>query len=233
MYSAGAIYGPMKAWAEGSGTITGTFDRRGAFTPSCRNEPLRFDQHRVPMTGFETFVATTMLGTPGSCSFGLQWTSAGAAFPEYFRQDGEKLVAVASTAVPDETGLKAQTFAPGVPGKSYSSPADPGSDWTRPGPVRGPFTMDLADGSRITYSWYRFVDQPALQHLHLSDAEKARLQRIAETIHREWPITSEYMAPPTSGRLAALDPVQIVTPPRGLEAGYVPIVTRQEAREQR
>jgi hypothetical protein len=36
------------------------------------------------------------------------------------------------------------------------------------------------------------------------------------------------MAPPTSGALAALDSAIIVTPPRGMEVGYVPIVTRQE-----
>jgi len=37
------------------------------------------------------------------------------------------------------------------------------------------------------------------------------------------------MAPPTRGELAALDPALFVTPPAGLEVGYVPIVTRQEA----
>ena len=30
------------------------------------------------------------------------------------------------------------------------------------------------------------------------------------------------------GALAALDPGVLVTPPKGLEVGYVPIVTRQE-----
>jgi hypothetical protein len=38
------------------------------------------------------------------------------------------------------------------------------------------------------------------------------------------------MAPPTSGALVTLDPALIVTPPKGLEVGYVPIVTRQERR---
>jgi hypothetical protein len=35
------------------------------------------------------------------------------------------------------------------------------------------------------------------------------------------------MTPPTQGKLVALDPALLVTPPNGLEAGYVPIVTRQ------
>jgi len=33
------------------------------------------------------------------------------------------------------------------------------------------------------------------------------------------------------GTLAELDPAVIVTPPKGLEVGYVPIVTRQAADE--
>jgi hypothetical protein len=36
------------------------------------------------------------------------------------------------------------------------------------------------------------------------------------------------LAPPASGELAELDPTMIVTPPAGLEIGYVPIVTKQE-----
>jgi hypothetical protein len=36
------------------------------------------------------------------------------------------------------------------------------------------------------------------------------------------------MAPPTRGKLVSLDPGLFVTPPQGMEAGYVPIVTRQE-----
>ncbi len=36
------------------------------------------------------------------------------------------------------------------------------------------------------------------------------------------------MAPPTRGKLIALDPALLVIPPKGLEVGYVPIVTHQE-----
>jgi len=37
------------------------------------------------------------------------------------------------------------------------------------------------------------------------------------------------MSPPTRGELVALDPALFVTPPKGMEVGYVPIVTHQEA----
>jgi hypothetical protein len=35
--------------------------------------------------------------------------------------------------------------------------------------------------------------------------------------------------PPTRGSLVKLDPALLVTPPKDLEVGYVPIVTRQTA----
>jgi hypothetical protein len=37
------------------------------------------------------------------------------------------------------------------------------------------------------------------------------------------------MAPPTKGELVALDPALLVTPQKGMDLGYVPIVTHQKA----
>jgi hypothetical protein len=50
---------------------------------------------------------------------------------------------------------------------------------------------------------------------------------LVEKIHTHWPIDRDYMAPPSQVELAALDPALLVTPPAGLEVGYVPIVTHQ------
>jgi hypothetical protein len=80
----------------------------------------------------------------------------------------------------------------------------------------------------VTYCWYRFVDQPSFQQYNWSDGKKAKLQTLIEKIHAYWPIDRDYMAPPSSGTLARLDPALLVAPPKGLEVGYVPIVTRQE-----
>jgi hypothetical protein len=79
----------------------------------------------------------------------------------------------------------------------------------------------------ITYYWYRFADQPALLNADLTDQEREALQVRVEKLHRSWKKDRDYLAPPASGRLADLDPALIVTPPPGLEVGYVPIVTRQ------
>jgi len=107
----------------------------------------------------------------------------------------------------------------------YTSPIT--GAWVNPGPTLGPFTVTLVDGSVVTYSWYRFVDQPSFQQYNWSAEKKAKLQSFAEKLHANWPIDRDYMAPPTRGKLVSLDPALLVTPPAGLEVGYVPIVTRQ------
>jgi hypothetical protein len=61
----------------------------------------------------------------------------------------------------------------------------------------------------------------------LSDVERDEIQRRAELLHREWKKEREYLPAPARGQLADIDPALIVTPPAGLEIGYVPIVTRQ------
>ena len=87
----------------------------------------------------------------------------------------------------------------------------------------------MTDGSLVTYSWYRFIDQPSFQQYDWSADRKAKLQAFVEKLHANWPIDRDYMAPPGCGGLATLDPALLVTPPKGLEVGYVPIVTRQSA----
>ncbi len=85
----------------------------------------------------------------------------------------------------------------------------------------------LGDGSVVTYSWYRFADQPALLNADLTADEREALQRRVELLHKHWTRDRDYLPPPTVGKLADLDPALLVTPPKGLEIGYVPIVTRQ------
>ena len=127
-----------------------------------------------------------------------------------------------------ETKLAPQKFKLADPGQPYTSPAT--GAWTQPGPKRGPFTVALVDGSVVTYSWFRFVDQPSFQQYNWSAEQKAKRQDFVEKLHKNWPIDRDYMAPPTRGKLVALDPALLVTPPEGMEVGYVPIVTHQARR---
>ncbi|MEZ5948344.1 MAG: hypothetical protein R3C12_03750 [Planctomycetaceae bacterium] len=107
-------------------------------------------------------------------------------------------------------------------------PSGEDSCWKNPGPKAGPFTAKLGDGSLVTYYWYRFADQPAMLNADLTIEERERIQRRVEKIHHEWTKDRDYLAPPEFGSLADIDPALLVTPPAGLEVGYVPIVTRQE-----
>ena len=81
----------------------------------------------------------------------------------------------------------------------------------------------------MTFYWYRFVDQPSFQQYAWSEEKKAKLQAFVEKLHANWPIGRDYMAPPSRGKLVTLDPALLVTPPKGMEVGYVPIVTGQAA----
>ena len=80
----------------------------------------------------------------------------------------------------------------------------------------------------MTYSWYRFVNQPSFQQYGWSEEKQAKLQAFVEKLHANWPIDRDYMSAPTRGQLVSLNTGLIVVPPKGLEVGYVPIVTHQE-----
>ena len=137
--------------------------------------------------------------------------------------------------VPAETGLAQVEFH--QPAKNrpepYVTPDDAKSPWKKPGPVAGPFQAHLGDGSVVTYHWYRFADQPALLHADLTDAERESMQTRVEKLHRNWKKDRDYLPPPSLGKLADIAPALVMTPPQGLEAGYVPIATRQGAQENR
>ncbi|MEO1696950.1 MAG: hypothetical protein AAFU73_06625 [Planctomycetota bacterium] len=229
-YSRAALYDTFLAWRAGGEAPSGRFADAGAFRAKLTTRFPGFDQDGEPMRGVsETF--NTRVFEDGT--WGLVWTEGGDAprgrFPQYYRHgDGER-VAVAPADVPRETGLVEAAFRRAERGEPFTSPyPTKRGAWGKPGPAAGPFTVDLCDGSRVTYCWYRFVDQPTFQQYDWSRGKKRDLQAFVERIHRAWPIDRDYMAPPTSGELVSLDPALFVTPPKGMEVGYVPIVVRQE-----
>ncbi len=227
-YSKAALYDAFKAWRDGGPDCSGRFEERGAWTSTLTTETTRFDQDGKTIRDVEKVFDTRIFD--GNV-WGLEWfdgtRDAMGRFPAYFRHDGNERVAVRPEAVPAETRLRDRSFEKAAPGVPYTSPA--GGAWAHPGPVKGPFRVRLADGSLATYCWYRFVDQPSFQQYAWGPEKKARLQAFVERIHAAWPIDRDYMAPPAFGKLVSLDPALLVTPPEGLEVGYVPIVIRQES----
>jgi len=252
VYSREGIYAAVMSWFANGPAASGAFGAAGAAANRFEKAvTVDFDQQGEKLRGVSDLVEISNLGGNTSCSWGLVWREPPAGsgllkgqFPEYFVDN----VATPASSIPAETGLSAATFTPPYAGQSYVSPAssEPAATrlataivppphvpprptaWTRPGPSLGPLTVTLGDGTQVTYAWYLFVDQPALQNLNLTAQQKSRLQSRIELIHKTWKIDGNYMKPPSVGSLVSMDPNLIVTPPKGLEAGYVPIVTKQE-----
>jgi hypothetical protein len=226
-YSKAALYNAVKAWREGEGYCSGQFDQTAAWKPKLTTHTPLFDQAGKILTGVERVFDTRIF--EGNV-WGLQWftndVSPPGLFPQYYLHVGEKREVVSAAAVPAETKLLSREFKLADPGDPYTSPT--AGAWSQPGPQSGPFRVRLADGSWVTYCWYRFVDQPSFQQYHWSREKREKLQALVKKLHTQWPTDRDYMAPPTRGTLVALDPALLVNPPPGFEAGFVPIVTRQE-----
>lgn len=245
-YSSRALWDAVETWFAGGAAATGAIDPAGACRHRFRGDsgatwriyaPPTPKQERAPVA----WDACAHSVAIDEHTFGYRWSKAWrhadgnlAWLPEYYRlaTDAKKRsvwLPVKPEDVPPETGLadvrfeRAREKAP----EPYVTPDDAASCWKRPGPKAGPFQARLGDGSVVTYAWYRFADQPALLNADLTDQEREALQTRIEKLHRNWTKERDYLPPPTIGKLAELDPALIVTPPQGLEVGYVPIALRQ------
>lgn len=180
--------------------------------------------------------------TPNPTTFGYKWNEqltrrdgSLVVLPEYYQlgtnaRNKSQWQVVDGKTLPAEVKLAEHRFVTPKekPQETRTTPENPESSWKKPGPKAGPFKVKIGDGSVVTYYWYRFADQPAMMNADLTDAEREQVQQRVEKLHRAWTKDREYLAPPDLGKLADIDPALIVTPPKGLEVGYVPIATRQE-----
>lgn len=252
-YNKAALWDSVKAWFEGGPAptaTTGIVNPAGAFVQQFKSGggstwkiyPDGAGDSKRTAIDWESF-ATPIVTDP--TTYGYSWKAeavrkvehpggARVTLPEYYKLNTDrknpKWVVVRPGDVPGSVGLAAKKFdrPKEPPQDAYDTPEDSKSSFKKPGPVAGPFQVRLGDGSIVTYSWYRFADQPAMLNADLSPTEREQVQLKVEKMHREWTKEREYLAPPTVGTLADLDPAQIVKPPAGFEIGYVPIATRQE-----
>jgi hypothetical protein len=250
-YKKEALWDGVQAWFDGGAEASGridaksaavhTFDDKGGATWQIYLPNTPRDQ-KAPLA-WRSFATATALD---ETTYGYRWareavTNAGGVItlPEFYRltkdeKGNEQWVVVSAKDVPAETGLAKVAF-PQTRTESpepYVTPDKMDSSWKKPGPAAGPFEATLGDGSVVTYYWYRFADQPALLNADLTDAEREALQKRVDLLHKHWTKDREYLPPPTVGHLADLDAAVLVTPPQGLEVGYVPIVTRQARQDE-
>ena len=240
LYSKAALYDAVLAWRRGGEAPKGAFAAAGTVRPKIATGRVGYKQDEREIDGIHELATPTIFDDG---AFGLQWAKPSAdgfaRFPQYFRdaaakhgeKDGKR-VAVDASEVPESLGLREREFPPPSAKPAPYSAEPLAGAWAKPGPVAGsgtgPFTAKLVDGSTVTYHWYRFIDQPVFAQCGFSDAERAALQSLIERMHRAWPIDGEYLAPPRAGTLASFDSNLFVTPPKGMEVGFVPIVVRQE-----
>ncbi|HBB92775.1 MAG TPA: hypothetical protein DC042_13945 [Bacteroidales bacterium] len=251
VYKKSALWDAVDAWFKGGPPASGVIDVEGAtmqkIKKAVRSNWSFYGDH-IPKEKRALMNITSYMdpNVTDSATLRVRWSGdlitkrkingrSVVTIPEYYKlvktgnDDKGKWIAVAPEEVPAETGLHKVSFAntdPRTP-VAYVTPDDKKSCWKTPGPVAGPFKVKLGDGSTVTYYWYRFADQPALLNADMSKAEREEMQRRVELLHRHWTKEREYLPAPLIGKLAEIDPALLVTPPKGMEVGYVPIVTQQ------
>lgn len=225
-YERSALWDGVRAWMVGGDPIV-QVDAGGTrvlpFNPEG-DYAARLQDDWVDYLGVMSVVIGTAAG--GGSTWGLHWSPDAEAgvIPEYYKKMGEFWNPIPASEVPARTWLAVQEFPSMSRGTVTPVPTDANSAWTSANWAAGPFYASLSDGSTVEYVWYRFVDQPAIARLNLTDSDKARIQAWVESLHAQGSLA---IPPPTSGTLVEIDPGQIVSPPAGLSVGYVPIVIAQ------
>jgi hypothetical protein len=247
VYDQGALWNEVGQWLNASGPTprgiinpSSTYVQQStAITPKVE---LKFGGGLRGETDWSNLVTPS---APNKKELGYQWNkshpsisqSANGALinlPQYYKgptnaDSTSSWEPITQASLPPDaaTALAAVTFADPISHPSIvAKDADP--VWTSPGPASGPYRALLGDGSVVTYYWYRFADQPAMLKADMTLAARNQVQLKVEKMHRDWKNDRDYIAPPTAGTLADLDPGQLMTPPLGLEYGYVPIAWRQD-----
>lgn len=178
------------------------------------------------ITGLENFVMLDDWDTDEKegWAWGLQWSDRSGVFPTHYKEFNDEWEAVDGAESPSQLDSTQAVFPAAVRKTGYAPSLDNGLAPQ----VR---EVHLNDGSVLRYTWYRFVDQPALAVLGLSAKQKTDLQAIVERIHAQWGHQTEFIRPPSQGELVELQQEVLVEPPAGAEVGWVPVVISQTAAE--
>jgi hypothetical protein len=226
-YGSSAISNAFRrALASGSALPRSTI-ADGIFTPLLNAQSPKVYQEGKRLGNLSNLLAVNVFESRAAYGFRMGGDSRLVKLPQYYKEVGSRRIAIKESEAPialvnAEFGSLMQTSS-----HIYQAP----SWWQQSPAASGDLTADLRDGSQVTYRWYKFVDQPSLQRFEMNAAEKAAIQSAIEKMQREWS-NFAMMKKPTSGTLVSFDEGLLVTPPKGLEIGYVPIVVEQKAADQ-
>jgi hypothetical protein len=226
-YGSSAISNAFRrALASGSALPRST-NAAGIFTPLLNAQSPKVYQEGKRLGNLSNLLAVNVFESRAAYGFRMGGDTRLVKLPQYYKEVGSRRIAIKESEAPialvnAEFGSLMQTSS-----HIYQAP----SWWQQSPTASGDLTADLRDGSQVTYRWYKFVDQPSLQRFEMNAAEKAAIQSAIEKMQREWS-NFAMMKKPTSGTLVSFDEGLLVTPPKGLEIGYVPIVVEQKAADQ-
>ena len=220
-YSSSAVATAMASSLTNGTALPTLADPAGVKSMSLTGQSSKVYQHGETVPYLTQLLSTSTLNSGIAFGLSLPSNNATLQISQYYASKNGTRVPVDQSQVP--VALAAASFSPKAkPTFVYQSP----NWWSASPSASQTFSIQLNDGSSVEYTWYRFVDQPALQRFELDATEKANLQAAAEKIQREWSGT-QLIKNPTEGTLANFDSGLLVKPPKGLEVGFVPIVTKQ------
>ena len=222
-YGPNAIYNQLKETASGSPLPQSVNDSSLIHAPlqTHRWELLSDGQEVV---GLERFVILEDWDTDvkEGWAWGLQWPDRSGVFPTHFREIADEWAAVDDIGSPPQLNSSSSPFPVAARKTGYAPPLDDG-------PLPQVRVAQLNDGSVLRYTWYRFVDQPAIAALDFSESQRTELQNLVERIHSEWGQQTTFIQPPSQGTLVDVQRELLVEPPEGAEVGWVPVVISQTA----
>ena len=220
-YSGKAVADGFSASLQNNLTLPSCIDSAQENRISIGGQSSDVFQGGEPVPALTKTLATTQI--EGGDAYGLTLSNQSTLnlLPQYFVSQNGNRVPIPGSSAP--TQLTSASFQPmNTTSFIYTAP----SWWSASPAASNTYSAQLNDGSSVDYKWYKFVDQPALQRFNLNTNERERLQNAAEKIQRDWS-NSQLVDPPSNGSLASFDGGLLVTPPKGLEIGYVPIVIKQ------
>jgi hypothetical protein len=223
-YGSSAISDAFRSALASGGALPQSTNAAGIFSPRLNSQSPKIYQEGKILGNLSSSLAVKVFESRAAYGISLGGNARLEKIPQYYKEVENKRIAIKESEAP--AALVATKFGSLMQTSKYiyQSP-----DWWQQSPAAsGDLTADLRDGSQVTYRWYKFVDQPSLQRFEMNAAEKAGIQGAIEKMQKEWN-NFAMMKDPTTGSMVSFDGGLMVTPPKGLEIGYVPIVVKQKA----
>jgi hypothetical protein len=223
-YGSSAISDAFRSALASGGTLPQSTNPAGVFSPLLNAESPQVYQEGKVLGTLSSSLAVKVFESRAAYGFSMGGDARLEKIPQYYKEVGNNRIAIKESEAP--AALVKAKFGSLMQTSTYTY-QEP-SWWQQSPAASGDLTADLRDGSQVTYRWYKFVDQPSLQRFEMNAAEKAGIQGAIEKMQSQWN-NFAMMKDPTVGSLVSFDEGLMVTPPKGLEIGYVPIVVKQKA----